>query len=69
MTKRRRTYDKEFKEQVVNMFLNQGFTREEVSKRLDIGYNSITNLVKKTEKDWKLSAHKTAQGTGSLRNL
>ena len=49
MTKKRSTYDKEFKEQAINMVLNQGLTRAEVSRRLGVDYNSITNWVKKAK--------------------
>ena len=74
MTKKRRTYDKEFKEQAVNMVLNHGLTRAEVSRRLGIDYNSITNWVKKakhgeTEKGGELSAHDTAQENKKLKKL
>ena len=74
MTKKRRTYDKEFKEQAVNMFLNQGLTRAEVSRRLGVDYNSITNWVKKakhveTEKDGELSAHEAAKKIKKLEKL
>ena len=74
MTKKRRTYDKEFKEQAVNMVLNQGLTRAEVSRRLGVDYNSITNWVKKakhgeTEKDGELSAHEAVKKIKKLEKL
>ncbi len=56
------------------MFLNQGLTRAEVSRRLGVDYNSITNWVKKanlkvTEKDGELSAHEAAKKIKKLEKL
>ena len=74
MTKKRRTYDKEFKEQAVNMVLNQGLTRAEVSRRLGVDYNCITNWVKRaklkeTQEEGELSAYETTQENKRLKKL
>ena len=49
MTRKRRTFDKEFKQEAVKMVLEQGLSRAEVGRKLGVDYNSICNWVKSSQ--------------------
>ena len=51
MARTRRTFDKEFKHQAVNMFVEQGLSRAEVARRLGIDHNTIGSWVKAFSED------------------
>ena len=51
MAKGRRSFDKEFKEQAVKMVLDQGLPKAEVSRRLGINHNTVSNWVKAFQED------------------
>ena len=53
MARGRRTFDKEFKEQAVKMVLEQGLTRAEVARKLEIDHNTIGSWVKIFQNDGK----------------
>ena len=53
MARGRRTFDKEFKEQAVKMVLEQGLTRAEVARKLEIDHNTIGSWVKSFQNDGK----------------
>ena len=51
MTRKRRTFDKEFKLETVKMVLEQGLSRAEVGRKLGVDYNSICNWVKSSQEN------------------
>ena len=51
MTRKRRTFDKEFKLEAVKMVLEQGLSRAEVGRKLGVDYNSICNWVKSSQEN------------------
>lgn len=46
MARGRRSFDKEFKQEAVNLVLNQGVSKTEVARRLGVNPNTIGNWVK-----------------------
>ena len=51
MTEARRKYDKDFKQEAVNMVLKGGMSRAEVSRRLGINVNLISRWVQEFQGD------------------
>lgn len=53
--KKPRKFDLDFKSQAVNLVLNEGLSRAEVARRLDISPTIIGEWVKKFEKDGQMA--------------
>jgi transposase len=49
--KRRRSYDKEFKEEAVRLVLQEGLSAAEVERNLGIGHNIVARWVRAVEDD------------------
>jgi transposase len=52
-TRKRRSYDKEFKQEAVRLVLEEGYSAYEVERNLGIGTNIVSRWVREMEKDPK----------------